>query len=827
MTVGSQPVQVVCTKCGHANKTDDTFCGACGAYLEWNSEHLHHENPIEYRAGQREEGPKKSIIERVRAAVLDPDEDAPRVRFVNAPPSYPPYGAPEPARAAPIGSGPAGVPQSGGYRSGSTAAPPDPSTMYTGASPPISTSPASPLEGPLLPPPGNSGPAAAPPAQHAPAWGRGRADPAKADATAAKAQAEQARRQAEAAQAARLHAEAEHQARVQAEHQARERLRTATQTELGRVQATEAAHIALVAAQHRSRQESEARARAEAEARVRQEAAAKAASEAAAKAAAEAGENNRLAAAEAELAELAAKAAATNDPTAKARYAAQIDAARERATRAARSAEVARTVRIEADQLAQLRQEAHSKALAGVKQQLALERSARDAEQASSNQEIELRCKVELETQARIDAEQRAKQEERNRRRAELEARSRRDAAEKARREFEERQRRAADLLARPLGQGPAGPEPQPIRPGQQEGPIPYQGVGAMPAPVGAGGGYGQNGAPGTFAWTGTGADVQHMSPLQPQESHLERRVVGAVGPERARLRAGDLICGECGEGNDPDRHFCRRCGSNLAGAKVQETLPWHKRLWQALTHRKPKTYKATDRPDPARKKRARRRFWSRIRWTVAIVCAVLLLIGFAVPEYRRALNEAQFKARRSFMAWINPKYYPQRPTASACSSYADEKLHDAGKLTDGFSNTWWLSAKTPEKGVGQVCVLKWQTYVTLRGSFWHSGAGGQNYDRYPAPTKILLNFSNGEQQTVDLQNNAKAQRVDLKEVKAVAWVKITIQEVAQNGGGETSVALSEVEFVGVPTNKSILREPPPPAPLIDDRKPGQGPGAP
>jgi hypothetical protein len=38
--------------------------------------------------------------------------------------------------------------------------------------------------------------------------------------------------------------------------------------------------------------------------------------------------------------------------------------------------------------------------------------------------------------------------------------------------------------------------------------------------------------------------------------------------PQPRRLQPGDLVCPECGEGNDPNRKFCARCGTELTNAK-------------------------------------------------------------------------------------------------------------------------------------------------------------------------------------------------------------------------------------------------------------------
>ena len=48
------------------------------------------------------------------------------------------------------------------------------------------------------------------------------------------------------------------------------------------------------------------------------------------------------------------------------------------------------------------------------------------------------------------------------------------------------------------------------------------------------------------------------------------------------RRHPGDLICGQCGEGNDPTRHFCRRCGNSLDEA-IAVRLPWYRRFFNRV----------------------------------------------------------------------------------------------------------------------------------------------------------------------------------------------------------------------------------------------------
>jgi hypothetical protein len=63
-----------------------------------------------------------------------------------------------------------------------------------------------------------------------------------------------------------------------------------------------------------------------------------------------------------------------------------------------------------------------------------------------------------------------------------------------------------------------------------------------------------------------------------------QRPKVQKQAPSRT-VRPGDLVCGECGEGNEPARKFCRRCGASLAEIVPEKKPGFFKRLFT----RKPK----------------------------------------------------------------------------------------------------------------------------------------------------------------------------------------------------------------------------------------------
>ena len=85
---------------------------------------------------------------------------------------------------------------------------------------------------------------------------------------------------------------------------------------------------------------------------------------------------------------------------------------------------------------------------------------------------------------------------------------------------------------------------------------------------------------------------AQTPEAMKPQVAKKQAKVIQKTKPTR-RLKPGDLICGECGEGNPPARKFCSRCGTSLEAAKLVK-----KKWWQKLIpKRKVKTLEVGERP--------------------------------------------------------------------------------------------------------------------------------------------------------------------------------------------------------------------------------------
>jgi ribosomal protein L40E len=76
---------------------------------------------------------------------------------------------------------------------------------------------------------------------------------------------------------------------------------------------------------------------------------------------------------------------------------------------------------------------------------------------------------------------------------------------------------------------------------------------------------------------TGAGGQPVAMQPALP----INLRPSGPAQPRPStrRTNPGDLICAQCGEGNDPTRRYCRHCGAVLAATPAAVRLSWWRRL--------------------------------------------------------------------------------------------------------------------------------------------------------------------------------------------------------------------------------------------------------
>ncbi|WP_052668090.1 NADase-type glycan-binding domain-containing protein [Nitriliruptor alkaliphilus] len=405
-------------------------------------------------------------------------------------------------------------------------------------------------------------------------------------------------------------------------------------------------------------------------------------------------------------------------------------------------------------------------------------RAAKETEEAEEARRA--RAAAEAEEAARVAAEA-----EEARQLAEEEAAREREAAERA--------RRAAALVAQAPPVRPAAPV-APVAPGAATA-TPPKGTGRRrrrPADDPAVATDEQ--AAGTTAPVGPAPVLPGRTTVRPQPSRPD------TGPTR-RLRPGDLICGNCGEGNAPTRNFCSRCGTPLAEAEVVR-VPW----WRRAFTRKPKVYEAGARPSRGRGKltsgRGVRGKVSALRRVVlgpvGKVMRILALVAFAAgavgitfnPDLRSMVTDVAGGWFDTVRGIVAPSFTPVSAQGATASSEHPDHPDDA--VIDGHRDTWWAAASSDDHGVGEQLLIEFARPVDIAAIGVISGSP-ENFLEWPRPSELRFVFDTGVMETFDLEESHDFQSFTLT-ADGVTSVRIEVLGVYP-GQGNRNLAITEIEF--------------------------------
>ncbi|GAA0815848.1 zinc ribbon domain-containing protein [Spirilliplanes yamanashiensis] len=274
---------------------------------------------------------------------------------------------------------------------------------------------------------------------------------------------------------------------------------------------------------------------------------------------------------------------------------------------------------------------------------------------------------------------------------------------------------------------------------------------------------------------------------VAPQDRPQARRAVPKSAPSR-RLEEGDLVCGECGEGNLPTRRFCSRCGDSLAHAEAVRPR-WWKRI---LPRRKPRRAEvaapaADGKPERVQRRQHRRSVWPVIRRSLAVLILVCGLLYAAFPQVR-SFVDPRVKAGR---AWVQsalfPDYAPVR-AVTATGPVSDRK-HPPVMAADGFTNTWWSAPVAKQKMIE----LKFQEPVEPKRTLIRGGIVG-DLRGSQRPRTLHLVWPTGRTQDLVLKDHTDGQEFDLDSGGPVTSVQVWVQDTYQNVESK-NVAITEIEL--------------------------------
>lgn len=258
--------------------------------------------------------------------------------------------------------------------------------------------------------------------------------------------------------------------------------------------------------------------------------------------------------------------------------------------------------------------------------------------------------------------------------------------------------------------------------------------------------------------------------------------------PPTTTPHKGDLICGECGEGNAPTRRFCSRCGAGLATARPVR-IPW----WRRLFPKRDKTRAGAKGGTAAgaRPKQRRRALPAMMRGVRGIISIVLVLGGIVYASYppgRAFVNEKAGAVLTKAESIVHPQYVPAHPIEARAGAALPG--HPATAVIDGFTNTYWAA---PATGPEQVLVLSFDHPVNVSKALIRVGVSG-NFGSTARPHAVHVVYSNAHSQDLNLDDKADAQEVDLKSGGSVTSIELHITSFYRPVSG-TDIAITEIEL--------------------------------
>ena len=261
------------------------------------------------------------------------------------------------------------------------------------------------------------------------------------------------------------------------------------------------------------------------------------------------------------------------------------------------------------------------------------------------------------------------------------------------------------------------------------------------------------------------------------------------------RRNPGDLICGQCGEGNDPGRHFCRRCGNSLDEA-IAVRLPWYRRFFNRLFG--VRTREAGWRPRRVGPPNVMGGVMRVVRLAIVAMLAVGILGFLLIPPFHNWVVNKVTAGVTSVRKVVHPNYDTVYPVAAAATSQTAG--HAASLTIDRTSNSYWAAIstdKTPQ------LVFTFSEPQDLSEILFRSGAPGaqpSDFLNQPRPKAVHIIFTDAQGKLITatditLTDQEGSQFYPI-EAKQTTTARIQIQSVyPATGAARSAVAIAEVEF--------------------------------
>ncbi|MCU0261821.1 MAG: hypothetical protein MUE78_12445 [Ilumatobacteraceae bacterium] len=268
--------------------------------------------------------------------------------------------------------------------------------------------------------------------------------------------------------------------------------------------------------------------------------------------------------------------------------------------------------------------------------------------------------------------------------------------------------------------------------------------------------------------------------------------------PPSRKINPGDLVCGACGEGNDPSRNYCRRCGTSLA-----EVVPVKRKWWQRKP-KEPKVVAAGTRPgQPGRSgtdvgKQGRlvagkaSSGLSNARRVLALLAIVGIGTAIVIPSTRSLI----FSPFESLYNTVRRTVAPEYETIALDSDRATATSGDGTLAFDSNTLTFWL----PEAAPASVTIAFVEP-SDVEHVLFHNGqqSDGGKVDREqprPRTVRFVITKTDGQivEQDAEIADEDGFQTIKIEEDDVVS-VTTMIGGCYPDPAAIQACAITELEF--------------------------------
>ncbi|MFJ9605797.1 NADase-type glycan-binding domain-containing protein [Kitasatospora sp. NPDC101176] len=271
-------------------------------------------------------------------------------------------------------------------------------------------------------------------------------------------------------------------------------------------------------------------------------------------------------------------------------------------------------------------------------------------------------------------------------------------------------------------------------------------------------------------------------------QAAVRRPPVRAPHRTPRRREVGDVLCPECGAGNDPGRKFCRSCGASLEAAEVVRR-PWWRRF---VPRRRHLVLKAGARPGQPGVKSARglppmSALAGPVRMVASVAALTVAVLYSVHPPFRAGVWNQVATVQKTVNGLVNPKLSPVHPIRTVSNLALPD--HPPEAATEGYSNTFWAF---PTDGDRPVLTLEFQHPARLDGMLVYNGSTTEFKD-YSRVKEIEVSYGNGKSEVVELADHPERQQIRLHSNGAVSTITLTVRSY-YDAPGKLQGALSELE---------------------------------